>query len=244
MHCNKSISLPARKTSSLDIFQLLFDVFATYLRVSNCGLDCWHSPVCYVPEVVGDLLQAPSGIARAMSKIMTQVMKTNILNEFRLATPGLPLELLPPVVKTIFRPSVCALRGEEIGTIAVPFFTVQVLIEREPDLVQQIDGSGLLILMSNRDPAGLDTEVRMLDQQVRHIAYPAPSPKSERKGRLSAQIRFALNEIAQGDTLVFFQLTGASKACAGMAIPRVGLRESTCLSSISQRQNPLSAERA
>src|SRR5579885_2832692 len=109
-------------TLSFQQFQLLFHLRPADLRIAGRRLNGGSPFHRHMPEIIGHLFQAPSRFTRTMSKIVTQVMKAKVGNQFPLLMVGLLFERAKPVVNAILAESVTALGGEDVGAgrIATP----------------------------------------------------------------------------------------------------------------------------
>src|SRR5207237_3278062 len=156
-----------------------FHVCSTDLGVANGGLDGWGPFHGHMPQIIGDLFQRPASLAGTMRKIMAQIMKRESSDEFPFLVVGLPLEAPEPLVNAIFGETRTPLGGKDVGTRSLTPAMLEVVIQGATCLVQQIDVTELLALVSDMEPADLRTHMRVFHQEVCRIAHTASGPVSQ-----------------------------------------------------------------
>ena len=100
-------------------------------------------------QVIGQLFQCPAGIAPAMRKIVAQIMKREVCDEFPFLVIGVPLEASEPLVNAIFGQTRTTLGGKDVDALWITPAMLEVVIQGAARLVQQIDVTELLALVSN-----------------------------------------------------------------------------------------------
>src|SRR5437660_2073579 len=193
-HVRKRLFLSRRSALSSHEFQLFFHVCSTDLGVANSGLDGWGPFHGHMPQIIGDLFQRPASLAGTMRKIMAQIMKRESSDEFPFLVVGLPLEALEPLVNAIFGGTRTPRGRKDVGTRALTPAMLEVVIQGATCLVQQIDVTELLALVSDMEPADLRTHMRVFHQEVCRIAHTASGPGRRwlaRAGQLPSQAGYA-----------------------------------------------------
>src|SRR5207244_12815355 len=136
----------------------------------------------------------PASLAGTMRKIMAQIMNRESSDEFPFLVVGLPLEAPEPLVNAIFGETRTPLGRKDVGTRALTPAMLEVVIQGATCLVQQIDVTELLALVSDMEPANLRTHMRVFHQEVCHIAHTASGPVSYSDDGFPVQVSFLLKQ--------------------------------------------------
>ena len=140
------------------------------------------------------------------------------------------LEASEPLVNPIFGEARTPLGGKDVGTDALTPAMLEVVIQGAARLVQYIDVTKLLALVSDMEPTNLWTDMGVSHQQVRHIAHAASGPVPQGEDRFAAQVARFLQELHRTNRWSGDKMRGANTCCALISTPRVGLRARACFS--------------
>src|SRR5437667_6294395 len=132
-------------------------------------------------------------------------MKREVSDQLPLLAVSLPFEATEPLVNPIFGETRTPLGGKDVGTRALTPAMLEVVIQGATCLVQQIDVTELLALVSDMEPADLRAHMRVFYEQVRDITHAAPRPVAQSEDGLPAQVSFLLKQVVQNEPLVWGQ---------------------------------------
>jgi hypothetical protein len=131
------------------------------LRIPGSGLNGWRTFHGHVPRVIGNFFQRPLGFTHAMSKIMAQIVKAEIRDEFPLLMVRLLLKGAKPVVNAVLAQSLIPLGGEDVGTSLIATSMLQVSMKRAACLVQEVDIAELSAFMPDVQPTNFWADMRI-----------------------------------------------------------------------------------
>src|SRR6266567_992581 len=202
---DRNLSLPL----SFQQFQLFFHLGATHLRITYRGTYRWGSFHGDMSQIIGKLFQRPAGITGAVRKIVAQIMKREVSDQLPLLVVGTPFEATEPLVNAIFGETRTPLGGKDIRAGMLTPAVLEVVVQGTARLVQQIDVTELLTLLSDMEPANLWTDMGVFYQQVRYITHAAPGPVPQSEDRFAAQVALFLEQIVQDEPLVRGEYAGS-----------------------------------
>src|SRR2546423_15156846 len=140
-----------------------------------------------MPQIISDLFQRPASLAGTMRKIVAQIMKREVSDQLPLLAVSVPFEALEPLVNAIFGETRTPLGGKDIWAGALTPAVLEVVVQGTACLVQQIDVTKLLALVSDVEPANLWTDMGAFYEQMPDITHPAPPPVPQTEDGLAAQ---------------------------------------------------------
>src|SRR5947199_9037591 len=129
-------------------------------------------------------------------------MKREVSDQLPLLAVSLPFEATEPLVNPIFGETRTPLGGKDVGTRALTPAMLEVVIQGATCLVQQIDVTELLALVSDVEPANLWTDMGVFYEQVRDITHAAPRPVPQSEDGFAAQVALLLKQSVQDEPLV------------------------------------------
>src|SRR2546430_16143323 len=132
-------------------------------------------------------------------------MKRQLSDHLHRRALSLPFEATEPLVNPTFGETRTPLGGKDVGTRALTPAMLEVVIQGATCLVQQIDVTELLALVSDMEPANLRAHMRVFHQEVCRIAHTASGPVSQGEDGLPAQVSFLLKQGVQDEPLVWGQ---------------------------------------
>src|SRR5947209_18479587 len=155
-----------------------------------------------MPQIIGDLFQRPASLAGTMRKIVAQIMKREVSDQLPLLAVSVPFEATEPLVNAIFGETRTPLGGKDIRAALLAPAMLEILKERTACLVQQIDVTKLLALVSDVQPANLWTDMGVFYEQMRDITHAAPRPVPQSEDGFAAQVALLLKQSVQDEPLV------------------------------------------
>lgn len=118
--------------------QFLLDFLARDLGVAHRGLDRRGALVGSVTQIVGDLLDGPVRLPRAVGEVVPEVVEVDIGNQLPLVFGGLRAQLSEPVVDARLGKPGNTLGGEDVGAFGVPASVMQIIVQRPARLVEEV----------------------------------------------------------------------------------------------------------